>query len=304
MSEINNEIHTSEEVSQILSEKPDGNTKSSGARNQLYRWFFTIPYEAISLSQLSQDLSTFCKKYTFSGELSKSGYKHWQGCFSLKEKMYFHTVKNIFPESAHLQACKDWWKAVNYCKKEETHIEGPYDENTIFSHIELPKKLYDWQERIVHMANQKPNDRIIHWFWEENGCTGKTTLCKYLAVKYDAVVLNNCSTRDGSFALPNNPKIVVVNLTRSNEGHINYGLLEAIKDGLIFSPKYESKMKIFNSPHIFVFANCEPDTSMMSKDRWRIHKLSTRICEETTYTDVLGLCTKHSIEGFLNSSSY
>lgn len=304
MSEKMNEIHTSENVSQNLSGKPKGNTKSFGARNQLYRWFFTIPYEAITLSQLSQDLRTFCKKYTFSGELSEKGYKHWQGCFSLKEKMYFHTVKNILPDVAHLEPCKNWWSALNYCKKVETHIEGPYDETTIFSHIDLPTQLYDWQERIVHIAKQKPNDRVIHWFWEKNGCTGKTTLCKYLAVKYDAVVLNNCSSRDGSFALPNDPKIVVVNLTRSNEGHINYGLLEAIKDGLIFSPKYESKMKIFNSPHVFVFANCEPDTAMMSKDRWIIHELASRSCEQKTYVEPFGLITQHSIEGFLNDVNY
>lgn len=258
-------------VSQLSQAKPAGNTKTAGNMNQMYRWFFTIPYEAISASQLSQDLNTFAKKFLFSGEIGSGGYKHWQGCMSLKQKMYFATVKNIFPTSAHIEPCKDWFKALNYCKKEETHIEGPYTETSSF--IKLPPTLKKWQQQVVDICITEPDDRSIYWIWEPDGNTGKTTLCKYLAVKHGATVLNNCSTKDGAYALPDEPKLVVVNLTRSNEGHINYGLLEAIKDGLIFSAKYESKMKCFNSPHVFVFANHAPDETKMSADRWKIYRM-------------------------------
>jgi len=258
-------------MSQTIQAKPEGNTVTSGPRTQLYRWCFTIPYEELSASQLSQNLRGFCKEFTFSGEIGESGYKHWQGVFSLKVKEYMPTVKNLFPNSTHLEGCKHWWKAINYCMKIETHIEGPYDMNSIF--LKLPDKLYPWQSDVIDIILNEPDDRTIHWFWEPKGCRGKTTLCKYLAVKHGAVVMNNCGSRDGSYILPDAPRVVVINLTRSNEDFINYGLMEAIKDGLIFSPKYESCMKIFNSPHLLVFSNSPPDRNKMSDDRWNVHKL-------------------------------
>ena len=30
-------------------------------------------------------------------------------------------------------------------------------------------------------------ESIIYWFWEPNGCSGKTSFCKYLYLKYGAI---------------------------------------------------------------------------------------------------------------------
>lgn len=259
-------------MSQTIQDKPEGNTISSGPKHQLFRWFFTIPYEEYSAIQLSQNLKGFCKEFLFSGELSEGGYKHWQGCFSLKNKEYFNTVKNLFSQKAHIIPCKNWLSAKNYCKKLETHIEGPYDEFTTF--IQLPKILYEWQQHVVNIITECPNDRIINWFWDSKGCKGKTTLCKYLYCHFNASILGNGALKDIAYCLGESPKIVCFNITRSNEHHINYGAIEACKDGLLFSSKYESKMKIFNSPHVFVFANFEPNKNMMSLDRWFIQEIT------------------------------
>lgn len=254
------------ELSQTSQDKPEGNTKTSGARNQVYRWFFTIPYEEYSASQLSQNLKGFSKEFLFSGEIGASGYKHWQGCFSLRQKEYFSTVKNLFSQNTHLEPCKNWIKSKTYCKKEETHIEGPYDEKYEF--VDLPDKLYAWQQEVVDLCTVKPDNRTIFWYWDAEGCKGKTTLCKILAVKMGASIIGNGAMKDIAFSIGEAPKIVAMNITRTNEGRVNYGAIEAVKDGLVFSSKYESKMKIFNCPHVFVFANFEPNYSSMSQDRW------------------------------------
>ena len=46
--------------------------------------------------------------------------------------------------------------------------------------------------------------------------------------------------------------------------------IESIKNGLVFSGKYEGAQLIFNRPHVICFSNSLPDTTMMSADRWKI----------------------------------
>lgn len=256
-------------MSQESQEKPGGNTKTPRPANQLYRWFFTLPYTCITASQLSQDLHSMgCKMFRFQGEEGEGGFKHWQGCFTLKRKEYFSTVKNYFPNQIHLEQCMDWHASYNYCGKKETQIEGPYDENSKF--LNLIETLYPWQEKIRNACLGIPDDRKINWVYDEKGGKGKTQFCKYMAAKHSAIILNNGRKNDIVYAMGDCPKIVMFNLSRSNEEHFNYDALEAIKDGLIMSSKYESKMLIFNSPHVYVFANFMPNLEAMSSDRWNI----------------------------------
>lgn len=261
-------------MSQTSQEKPTGNTKipsSHQHQNQLFRWFFTLKAEEMGLDQLLEILRKSCKEFTFSEEKSENGYHHWQGCFSLKNKEYFGTVKNLFIDTIHLEPCKKWFKAKNYCKKIETHVSGPYDEN--YKSIKVIEKLYPWQRDIVTTCLEEPDDRSIYWYWEAEGNKGKSALCKYMAVKFNATILCNGSFRDLAFILPDEPTIVIFDFARTNEGSVNYTLLEKLKDGILVSTKYEGKMKIFNPPHVICFANWKPDTKAVSLDRWKITEL-------------------------------
>lgn len=71
----------------------------------------------------------------------------------------------------------------------------------------------------------------------------------------------------------NGKKIVVFDLTRSQETHINYEVMESIKNCLICSMKYVPTTKTFEIPHLVVFAHFEPDYSKMSRDRKDVRKL-------------------------------
>ena len=46
----------------------------------------------------------------------------------------------------------------------------------------------------------------------------------------------------------------------------NYEALESLKNGAMFSPKYESKSKVYDMPHVIVFANWQPDRIGLSID--------------------------------------
>lgn len=259
-------------MSQKIQEDPAGNTKTAGSNNQIYRWCATLPIEEVEASQLSQHLKGFCKKFTFQGEKSESGYLHWQIEFTLKEKLRFNQVKNILGfNKIHLEPTKNYFKAKNYCMKTESRIEGPYNEESTF--IKTITNLYPWQKNLLSELLLEPDDRKIVWYVDKEGGKGKTQFCKYMAIKHKAFVFNNGKFADIAYAMKEDCKIVLFNFSRTQEDHINYNAIEALKDGLIFSGKYESNMKIFNSPHIVIFANFEPDLKSMSLDRWDIREL-------------------------------
>lgn len=267
------------EKSQESQEKPRRNTNTmSWPRNQLYRWQFTLEADkpdSYTPEELWRILKEHCKEFYFQLEKGDKGYLHYQGVLSLKSKEYMEGVKNIIGmKSIHLEPVQNLKKLENYCKKEDTRVAGPWSIQSQW--IKTITSFREWQKDLLDRLLKEPDDRSIIWYCDPKGSAGKTQMAKYLAVHKNAIVLNNAKTSDIAYALPDNPHIVIFDLARSNEGRINYGAIEQVKNGLVFSAKYESKMKYFNSPHVIVFSNNEPDYEQMSKDRWEVVHLSKK----------------------------
>lgn len=128
-------------------------------------------------------------------------------------------------------------------------------------------ELRPWQEKAVKiLLNQK--DRKVLWLYDEIGGHGKTTLAKYLSIRHGALILNNGATADIALTY-NKEKIVIFDYTRTEE-KINYKAIEHLKNGIMFSPKYNSHMKFFPPPKVLCLSNNLPDLMGLSKDRWHI----------------------------------
>lgn len=80
----------------------------------------------------------------------------------------------------------------------------------------------------------------------------------------------NGKKADMAHALRDDIRVVCIDLARTSESYAPYEAIEQIKNGLIFSGKYDSRTKVFNPPHVFVFANFPPDQAKLSADRWHI----------------------------------
>lgn len=271
--------------------EPGGNTKTPGKKTpnyQQYRWFLTIPYELIDGRTLSQHFKEIgCKKFTFQGERGEGGFNHWQAEVSLEKKEYFHTFKNALGiDKAHIEPTASYFAAKAYCTKLETRIEGPYTENTKW--VNVITELRPWQQTLLDELKTTPNDRTIIWYYDQKGGMGKTQFAKYLALKLNANVISNGKSADIAYTCDENMQICICNFSREIEGRVNYGSLEAIKDGMIFSPKYESKMLYIDSPHVVIFANFLPKFSALSHDRWVI-----RDSEGATWTGEADMSAKH-----------
>lgn len=80
-----------------------------------------------------------------------------------------------------------------------------------------------------------------------------------------------CGKRDDmAFELQENVRTVIIDVSRSQSEFLNYQFLEDLKDGRVFSPKYESYTKRFNSPHVIVMMNETPNESKLSADRYNM----------------------------------
>lgn len=287
--------------------KSSRNTTAQGAADdkipkfQLYRWFFTLsakvePVEpeksgsgilkggsinggvlralALEARSLNNIFQTIAKEWYFQLEKGENGYIHFQGCFSLKDKEYFSSVKNLLGrDDVHLEPIKNWNASKNYTTKNFTRLLGPWNNKSVW--IDTIQDLYPWQDELVNLLKVPCTDnRTIYWYYDRTGCNGKTSLCKYLYVHLGACIFNNGKFNDLAHALPEAPEIVCFNLPRCLEKKVNYSAIEAIKDGLIFSGKYDSRTKVFNSPHVVIMANFPPDYKALSLDRWKVVDLA------------------------------
>lgn len=261
-----------------ITPKVGENDEEEYPKNQLWRWGFRLnAYEPFEPNELWENLDRYCKELYFQlEEGEETGYMHWQGCFSLYEKERLAQAKDIVGfEQVKLLPIKNWHAAKNYVMKNRTRIAGPWTKATVF--IKTITTLWPWQRALEMHLEDEPDDRTITWIWRDQGSLGKSAFCKYMAVKHNATILTNGKTADIAFILPDNPKIIIFDLPRSSEDgyggsnrKFNYTALEKIKDGMLMSSKYKSKIKMFNSPHIIVFANWPPDTTALSEDRWDI----------------------------------
>lgn len=261
-----------------------GNTESTASRKkdqgtQSSYWFFTLfGYDLKQIETIEQILSHECDWYLFQEEVCpETGRDHLQGTLKWKSrKRRTQCVKIIM--GANWNPTISISSSIVYCSKELSKKIGG---GRWYRGITVPEPIrvcepYGWQLDVLNIVASEPDERTIHWFWEPTGNVGKSQLCKYLVVKNGAIMLSGKSA--DMFHLLSKTKVsdikcIIVDASRDDCHFINYSAIEKIKNGLIFSGKYDGRQLVFNSPHIIVFANSPPDEERLSKDRWHITKI-------------------------------
>jgi len=131
-----------------------------------------------------------------------------------------------------------------------------------------------WQEELLSYLSAPVHPRQVLWYVDETGNQGKSWMASYLSATAGAFVITNGKIADIAHAY-NNETTVIIDLSRTQVDKIDhiYALMEAFKNGRIFSPKYESVVKTFSPCHVVVFSNFIPDHSKLSQDRWLVKTL-------------------------------
>lgn len=157
------------------------------------------------------------------------------------------------------------WVDTQSRKEVETKLQTVYD----------AMELRPWQKEIIEKLKEQ-DDRKVLWMYDKIGKTGKTWLCQYIAHMMKGFYVSSGKMSDIAHAW-GLQKTVVFNLTREKEQTVNYGGMEAFKDGAFFSPKYDSKTKIIPGfCRVLVAANWEPQYRLMSVDRWMVVEISKK----------------------------
>lgn len=157
------------------------------------------------------------------------------------------------------------------------------------------KFLRQWQLELINELREKPHERSIIWYKDSIGNTGKTWLSKLLCCEFDCIRFENGKSADIKHAF-NGQKIVIFDLSRSQSEHVNYEVIESVKNGFLFSPKYESCSKMYAIPHVIVFSNFMYDESKLSLDRWVLRTTFDCTLTVLTITDVLKQVKKEKPE--------
>jgi hypothetical protein len=142
---------------------------------------------------------------------------------------------------------------------------------------------YPWQAEMLEILRSPVDPRAIWWIHEPAGSTGKTTFLKHICscMQHLKPIVLSGRAGDMMYAISDYerknqslPGCVLVNLPRSfDASFLSYPGLESIKDMLFFSSKYKGGMVNGSPPHMAIFANVPPDTTQLSKDRWRIRRI-------------------------------
>jgi len=131
-----------------------------------------------------------------------------------------------------------------------------------------------WQLTVCALIQQEEaHRRRIHFVVDPEGGSGKSWVTRWALSKHgDKTQVFRIGKRDDlAFAIDETKHIFLFDVPRGEMMYLQYSVLEALKDQVVFSPKYESASKLLRKvPHVIVFSNEEPDMTKLTNDRYNI----------------------------------
>lgn len=270
---------------------------------ELSYWDLTLSVECSTAHYMDMvaRLKQVFKQWAFQRELTDSGYDHWQ----IRGKLFKPKSENNCVKSFGELMYKAHWsptcktthnaKSFNYVMKADTRKEGPWTSadpdfedppvltrqlRVFFNHVN-ETGMYPWQTSLKSFI-QVEEDRLIRCIVETGGNNGKSIFCEfleYLRLAYEIPPMTCMEDiMQCCMGLPAK-KCYLVDMPRAMKKEKLAGFysgLEALKNGVMYDKRYAFKKRRIDRPQIVVFTNIEPDTSLLSPDRWALYKIVDR----------------------------
>lgn len=264
-------------------EQGGGNTTSPPCKpsHKSRKWCLTLNnYTDDEHGTMEQIFVARGARYVIGEEKGESGTPHLQAYVEFKNPIAFSSMKNMFPR-CHIEKAKGTSEQnYQYCSKEGRFKQSGLQPLKDVLAAQVMARFNDvvwrpWQQDVLDLIEGEADDRTVIWAWDRKGNSGKSFLAKYIVLKHKAIIADGKKDNVFNQVLTHieaglTPSHIILDIPRYNAGYENYGTLEQLKNGLIYSGKYEGGQCIFPPPHVLVFANIPPDVTRMSEDRWVI----------------------------------
>jgi hypothetical protein len=267
-------------INDTLDTNGGGNTKTPPSKEfKARRWVFTLNnWTEEEYDTMLQHFESHKCLYVIGKEEGTQGTPHLQGYIERKNPIRMSTLKKWIPRAHFEKAKGDRNQNKAYCTKDNNYTSNlPKSLKEICMDEYIDTQWKPWQADILDIITTKPDNRTVHWFWESKGNTGKSFLCKYLWLKYNAIIAEgnkNDIFNQIKIWIDSNegksPSLVLIDIPRTAMDYVSYTTIEKVKNGLIYSGKYEGGVCCFPSPHLICFANTPPRHNALSMDRWNI----------------------------------
>lgn len=255
-----------------------GNTKPP--RDTRSRTYICVwnNYTLDNLSQLSQWSRQICSAGVIGREVGEEGTPHLQCWFRWKDAQRWSTLHKKWP-TCHWEATRgDDVSNIRYCSK-----DGEYEHwgctipepkpDWLSRPCVVEIELRNWEIKLLDILKGIPNDRDVHWWYDEAGGCGKSTFVNWLCDRHDWIMpIDVVKSADVLTMIDEQCGAYIFDIPREQRHNVPYLAMECIKNGRTGNGKLMKNVvrKRFNSPHIVVLSNFVPDVSMLSMDRWKI----------------------------------
>lgn len=270
--------------------------------NACAMWDFRCSYNNVSgtleHTSIIAQMDLIAKAYSFQLEKGdNTGYMHYQGRFSLIKKHRKVELMKLFTEMPVPNYLEPTVNANSlkgdmfYVTKNETRVDGPWTDSNRDKYIPkqylgMVDRLYPYQE-VIFNSYKMPINRYINLIYDPIGNKGKSVIagvCELYskgiclppindAEKIVYTLCNICTSKK-----LRDPNPVIIDMPRAmDKSKLDniYNAIEQIKNGKLYDLRNSYKEWWIDSPQIWVFSNIEPDTDLLSADRWKLWEIDS-----------------------------
>ena len=261
------------------------------AKHHIVTIFNYTPLDIKFLCSKSEELceKSVLEDWIFEKEICPTTLKpHLQCAFKFYDKKRINQYFGQFEDKWHVETMAKhakWEDQLFYCSKDAREQQ---DESLLFAHwYKIPvqlkilkeEQLYPWQKSFIEKTFEPVDDRSINILIDPKTCNGKTQVMKYCAKKYKYIFFEEAEKADIAFSLVskkkrgidlNRKQTFIFDIAKGQTKKLDISILEKLKDGAIFSSKYECDELLYNSPHIWVFCNEKPLGDYSRQNVWRL----------------------------------
>ena len=251
----------------------------NGTMRHLYSIFEGNPHVEVAHSSLN-DNYVYCTKedkdpFVFKGLKKDAGNKVEHAEIGEMAEM----AAKQGTEAAKAAFGMDYYVSKNAVDKAANALRSDMELATMQEQFENAtlKKCQDVVMKLLELQGDRETSFVV----DERGNQGKTWLTQYVTLTKNRQCFDSTNKEDVAYALNPEKNTFVFDMTRATEPKMSLQILESIKNGIVFSGKYESGTKIVAGAKVVVMANTftELHEAQLSCDRFMILHLKPEMSE-------------------------